>query len=143
LLFRIAITGVLLGLAVPLLSRRLGVDRIVRWIALDRQYRLFFPLWSALRTEFPAISLHPSPRRLPFTSPDSVLYRRMIEIWDGLLCLRPYVEGAVDAAAVQRALASRRSGERAADTGVSIATTGDEVAELTELAKQYRDLTRR
>jgi hypothetical protein len=139
LLFRIAIVLVLLGLALPLARRRLDANPVVRWLALNRQYRLLGPLWRALRAEFPGIALDPSPRRLPFTAPDGVLYRRMIEIWDGLLCLRPYVDGAVDAAAVARALKRRRDGERAPDSGMPVATAGDEVAELTELARQYRD----
>lgn len=140
-LFQIAVVLFLLGLALPAVGPRLGVDRGMRWVALNRQYRLLFPLWNALRAEFPGISLDPSPRRLPFAAPDGVLYRRMIEIWDGLLCLRPHLDGAVDAAAVQQALRRKASGERANDGGVPVTTTGDEVAELTELARQYRDIS--
>jgi hypothetical protein len=142
LLFRLAIVLVLLGLALPLLGRRLRIDRAARWVALNRQYRLLYPLWHALRAEFPGISLDPSPRRLPFIAPEGVLYRRMIEIWDGLLCLRPYVDGAVDAAAVLRALRRRRAGERTGRADVPAEPAGDEVAELTELARRYRDLAR-
>lgn len=137
LLFRIAIVLVLLGLALPLIGRHL--DRLARWVALNRQYRLLFPLWSALRAEFPGISLDPPPRRLPFESPDGVLYRRMIEIWDGLLCLRPYVDGPVDAAEVHEALNRKHTGDRAPNPDNPPPTRGDEIAELTTLAQQYRD----
>lgn len=137
-LFRLAIVLLLLGLTLPLVSRRLGLDRVVRWVALNRQYRLLFPLWDALRTEFPGISLDPSPRRLPFAAPDAVLYRRMIEIWDGLLLLRPYVDGVVDAAAVHEALRRKRAG--ALGSG-GVAPAGDGVAELTDLARRYRALS--
>ncbi|MFL6124367.1 MAB_1171c family putative transporter [Actinophytocola sp.] len=142
LLFRLAILLVLLGLALPLAGRPTGMDRVARWVALNRQYRLLFPLWHALRSEFPDISLDPSPRRLPFAAPDGVLYRRMIEIWDGLLCLRPYVDGAMDAVAVHRALACRHAGERARGGTAPAAPAGDEVAELTELARRYRVIAR-
>ena len=139
LLFRLAIVLVLVGLALPVAGRRLGLDRVVRWVRLNHQYRLLFPLWHALRTEFPGIALDPSPRWLPFAEPDGVLYRRMIEIWDGLLCLRPYIDGEVDAPAVRRALARRRAGE-IADDAAPAEPSGDEVAALTELARRYRDL---
>jgi hypothetical protein len=142
LLSRIAVVLVLLGLALPAIGPRLGVDRVARWVELNRQYRLLFPLWNALRAEFPGISLDPSPRSLPFAAPDGVLYRRMIEIWDGLLCLRPHMDGAVDAAAVHQALRRKRRGDHALDGGVSTMATGDEVAALTELARQYRDISR-
>lgn len=137
LLFRLAIVLVLLGLALPLAGRR-----VLRWIALNRQYRLLFPLWHALRSEFPGISLEPAPRRLPFTAPDAVLYRRMIEIWDGLLILRPYVDGAEDAPGVHRALARKRAGEQAPGGTAPNDPAGDEVAALTELARRYRDIAR-
>jgi hypothetical protein len=123
---------------VPLASRRLGVDRAVRWVALNWQYRLLFALWHALWAEFPGISLDPSPHRLPFAAPDGVLYRRMIEIWDGLLLLRPYVDGVVDAPAVHQALARKRAG--AIGSG-GVGPVGDGVAELTELARRYRDIS--
>lgn len=139
LLFRLAIGLLLVALALPV-AGRLGMDRVVRWVALDRQYRLLFPLWHALRTEFPGIALDPAPRRLPFAAPDGVLYRRMIEIWDGLLCLRPYVEGVVDAPAVHDALVRRRAGT-AAGGAAPAGPAGDEVAALTELARRYRDLS--
>jgi hypothetical protein len=142
LLFRLAIVLVLLGLALPLAGRRRGMSRVVRWIALNRQYRLLFPLWHALRAEFPGISLDPSPRRLPFTAPEEVLYRRMIEVWDGLLSLRPYVDGVADAPGVHRALMRRRAGERAPGGTAPNEPAGDEVAALTELARRYRDIAR-
>ncbi|MEY9912363.1 hypothetical protein ABIA35_008624 [Catenulispora sp. MAP12-49] len=54
-------------------------------------YRRLTPLWEAIRTELPQIALEDD-RRLLFSgrSLDFALYRRVIEIHDGRLALRPY-----------------------------------------------------
>lgn len=58
-------------------------------------YRSLHPLWFALYQAFPAIALHPpvKPRdnQVAVGDLDYRLYRRMIEIRDGLLVLRPYL----------------------------------------------------
>ncbi|MFI6686432.1 MAB_1171c family putative transporter [Streptomyces sp. NPDC050485] len=51
-----------------------------------RTYRALAPLWSALHGAFPDIAL---PRPRPHPGIRFVLYRRVIEIHDGLLLLRP------------------------------------------------------
>ncbi|GAB1640632.1 MAB_1171c family putative transporter [Krasilnikovia sp. MM14-A1259] len=56
-------------------------------------YRALEPLWSALHEAFPEIALHASPRGdvAAVGDLDYRLYRRMVEIWDGRLALRPYL----------------------------------------------------
>ncbi|RCH67406.1 hypothetical protein DT019_17465 [Streptomyces sp. SDr-06] len=72
------------------------------WVALRhwwwsyRTYRALGPLWSALHHAFPEIALL-QPRRGPGElAPGALglaLYRRVIEIHDGLLLLRPHLAG--------------------------------------------------
>ncbi|MFI0737516.1 DUF6545 domain-containing protein [Streptomyces sp. NPDC021100] len=73
------------------------------WWWFLRTYRALTPLWSAFHRAFPTTPLparrHPfavpaglSPRRLRFA-----LYRRVIEIHDGLLLLRPHLPAAPEA----------------------------------------------
>lgn len=66
----------------------------LRWWRAHRSYRALEPLWAALCKELPEIALHagtprrrPHPRRATFA-----LYRRVIEIRDAHLALRPYFE---------------------------------------------------
>ncbi|MEV5505442.1 MAB_1171c family putative transporter [Streptomyces orinoci] len=59
--------------------------RLRRWCWSCRTYRALTPLWSALHQAFPQIALPQlHPRGVHFA-----LYRRVIEIHDGLLLLRP------------------------------------------------------
>ncbi|MCC9307137.1 hypothetical protein LN042_08490 [Kitasatospora sp. RB6PN24] len=100
-----------------------------RWLRARRRYRALEPLWSALHTAVPGIALAPSPtRRPPLRTAEFALYRRIIEIRDGQLALRPYLQpqlpewlaavgaggepdGAVlEAAALAAALEARRAG---------------------------------
>ncbi|MFF3487962.1 MAB_1171c family putative transporter [Streptomyces sp. NPDC002701] len=62
-----------------------------RWLSAYRTHRALEPLWSALRTELPQIALDPAaPRRPVLWRAEFDLYRRVIEIRDGHLALRPY-----------------------------------------------------
>lgn len=101
-----------------------------RWLRAYRSYRALEPLWSALHTAVPGIALRARTRRpawLPPRSAEFALYRRVIEIRDGYLALRPYAprcgtfavgragdgEGAeTEAAAVAAALDAARGGVR-------------------------------
>jgi hypothetical protein len=67
-----------------------------RWLRAYRRYRALEPLWSALHAELPEIALTvPGPgRRIPLWQAEFALYRRIIEIRDAQLALRPYVEPA-------------------------------------------------
>ncbi|MEV4642154.1 MAB_1171c family putative transporter [Actinoplanes sp. NPDC049548] len=73
------------GLTMPSWGPQTRVDQLAAYRALE-------PLWSALRAAFPDIALH-SPARGEAAAVgdlDYRLYRRMVEIWDGQLALRPY-----------------------------------------------------
>ncbi|MEV0779746.1 MAB_1171c family putative transporter [Streptomyces sp. NPDC050433] len=75
---------VLVGVAVP---------AIAEWIRRYRRYRRLGPLWFALYRAEPTIALEP-PRLLHGHTlfPTRLqLYRRVIEIRDGLLAIRPYL----------------------------------------------------
>jgi hypothetical protein len=80
------------GLTMPSWGPHLA-NRIERRTQLH-SYRSLHPLWFALYQAFPTIALHPAK---PPDDQDSVgdldylLYRRMIEIRDGLLILRSYL----------------------------------------------------
>ncbi|MFF4398670.1 MAB_1171c family putative transporter [Streptomyces sp. NPDC001480] len=103
-----------------------------RWLFAYRANRALEPLWSALRTELPQIAFdasaatrRPAPWRAEFA-----LYRRVIEIRDGHLALRPYVptdvaawaaeaadrsadrRAVLEAATIAAALESKRAGHR-------------------------------
>ncbi|MET8977043.1 MAB_1171c family putative transporter [Streptomyces sp. NPDC004539] len=61
----------------------------VRWWRARRAHRALDPLWSALYAELPEIALAPH-HRTPLRQAEFALYRRVIEIRDGSLALRPY-----------------------------------------------------
>ena len=94
---------VLIGAALP---------SAVGWLGRYRRYRQLGPLWRALYRADPAIALDPPtvPDLLVFARLRLRLYRRVIEIRDGLLALRPYRDPAVAATA-------RDSASRAGLTG--------------------------
>lgn len=93
-----------------------------------RRHRALGPLWRALHEAAPEIALAPAPERLRpgWRTAEFALYRRVIEIHDGLLLLRPHFppevpgaagskrvepdDPAVDAARIARALENRRRG---------------------------------
>ncbi|OXM57780.1 hypothetical protein CFP71_06440 [Amycolatopsis thailandensis] len=68
-----------------------------RLIGLYRTYRRIEPLWTALREAVPGIALDPGPG-MP-GGVEFALYRRVIEIRDGHLALRPYFDPEVPSAA--------------------------------------------
>ncbi len=88
-------------------------------IQLYRLYRRLAPLWEALRAELPDIALGQRRRaRWDSRSLDFALYRRIIEIHDGRLALRPYTpergpaadDAADEAASIVAALENHRAG---------------------------------
>ncbi|MEV8392000.1 MULTISPECIES: MAB_1171c family putative transporter [unclassified Streptomyces] len=130
-----AITAVLAtgGASATLWGDRLAAPG--RWLRAYRTYRALEPLWAALYAELPEIALpasaadrRPGPRRTEFA-----LYRRVIEIRDGHLALRPYVhprvprwaaeelgrrtyerdhDAILEAAVIAAALENKRAGRR-------------------------------
>ncbi|MEY9943530.1 MAB_1171c family putative transporter [Kitasatospora sp. GAS1066B] len=118
----------------------------VRWWRARRSYAVLGPLWEALHRAMPEIALGEGGegRRLALRDAEFALYRRVIEIRDGQLALRPYVgeqvavwvaeeqragglrgpDGAVDGAAVEAAtlaaaLEAARAGQRCRDATVT------------------------
>ena len=94
----------------------------LRWLRSYRMYTRLGPLWEALRTELPQIALADRRRGLGAVLPSSTefaLYRRVIEIHDGRLALRPYAQTpATVAESVRRlAAAGRADGARVTDPG--------------------------
>ncbi|MEV6927775.1 MAB_1171c family putative transporter [Dactylosporangium sp. NPDC051485] len=78
---------------------------VVRW----RRYRRLEPLWRAVRDAKPAVVLDPRTGRLDRWDPrrlDERLYRRVIEIRDGLLAARPGFSEPAAARARARAAAA-------------------------------------
>ncbi|MEW1865751.1 MAB_1171c family putative transporter [Streptomyces sp. NPDC088194] len=106
----------------------------VRWLRAYHRYRALEPLWSALHRELPQIALDPSvtDRRPGLPRAEFALYRRVIEIHDGHLALRPYFDSDVarwtaeaeagdrdrdrhavlEAATIAAALENKRAGRR-------------------------------
>lgn len=65
----------------------------VRWYRAHRTYAALGPLWEALHEQIPEIALAERPGRFGAALPSDLafaLYRRVIEIHDGRLALRPY-----------------------------------------------------
>jgi hypothetical protein len=110
------------------------------------------PLWTAMRDAFPEVILF-TPRRavIELSGVDDVhlrLYRRVIEIRDGMLALRPYLSGVphetpeAEAAAIAEALRRRAEGVPRAENSQGFAPVGpemsDEVAWLSRVSCAYR-----
>ncbi|MCU7729912.1 hypothetical protein ODJ79_39875 [Actinoplanes sp. KI2] len=89
------------GLTLPALGA-FGSD-IVHWPARHRLHQHLYDLWAAVTDAVPEVVLYPAAdsgrRRLVLRGLQHALYRRVIEIHDGLLRLRPYADPADVAAA--------------------------------------------
>lgn len=136
-----------------------------RWRAL-RRHRALGPLWRALHEATPEIALGAAPERLRpgWRTAEFALYRRVIEIHDGLLLLRPHFpptgpgqdgptpdepgqggpdDPAVEAARIARALDNRRRGVApGGPAGVPAPRPGgdtleDEVAHLVRVTEEF------
>ncbi|MEV8476420.1 MAB_1171c family putative transporter [Streptomyces sp. NPDC051173] len=98
-------------------------------------YQRLHPLWHALSTAIPDIALDPQPaNRLTRLLPGDIdfrLYRRVIEIQDGLLALRPYTDPDV-------VVAARRSGHEAGLSGDGLRARV-QAASLTAALRAKRD----
>lgn len=100
---RLLITGsvglMVAGVTMPAWGNRLGVPKLYHWFDRHQTYRRLYPLWRALYETSPRIALVPPRSWLSdaFTvrDLDFRLYRRIVEIRDGSLELRPYVDPGV------------------------------------------------
>ena len=92
----IAVGLVVIGATMPAWGPRVGLTRLYRWAARYDAYQRLYPLWRAVYQANPDIALFPPPSRLV----DALavrdlrfrLYRRVVEIRDGCLALRPYLD---------------------------------------------------
>ncbi|GAB1510456.1 MAB_1171c family putative transporter [Actinophytocola sp. KF-1] len=142
----------------------------VAWLGRYRRFLRLGPLWRALYRADPAIALDPPsvPDFLVLGRLRLRLYRRVIEIRDGLLALRPYRDpavaatardratragltgpehdAAVEAAVVAAALRARAEGRTPRGDGETAVTGGADLAGETEflgrVARAYRTLPR-
>ncbi|EOD66470.1 MAB_1171c family putative transporter [Amycolatopsis vancoresmycina] len=95
-LFTVAILLFMLGSTLPAWGPRAGLDTLADWSALNVTYYRLFPLWDALSKAFPDIALD-APRswfgrRIPLRNASLAVYRRVIEILDARLRLRPFLD---------------------------------------------------
>ncbi len=88
---------VVLGATWPAVQPRLVSAR--RALAAYVQHRQLYPLWAALYRAQPGIALDPAESALAdamrVRQPTFLLYRRVIEIQDGRLALRPFLDAGV------------------------------------------------
>lgn len=91
------------GATAPAWAARLGA--VVRWAGDHRAYRRLHPLWLALHEADPELALVPPERMGRRWRRDIgfLLYRQVIEIRDGRLALRPYLDPGVTAVATSLA----------------------------------------
>jgi membrane-associated phospholipid phosphatase len=91
-----AIALIVLGSTMPAWARRVGLPRLLRWASHYRAHRRLYPLWRRLCQVVPEVALvpPPSPQRdaLTMWNLDFGLHRRVIEIHDARLALRPYLD---------------------------------------------------
>jgi len=145
--------GFLLSKALPTAAHVLvlvgvGVPAAAGWLRRYRQYRRLAPLWLALYRAEPAIALEP-PRTTLFPT-RLHLYRRVIEIRDGLLAIRPHRTGSgtgehQEAAEIAAALHAREQGEPPLATEPTVQggqDLGSDTEYLCRVADAYRELTR-
>ncbi|HWS32401.1 MAG TPA: MAB_1171c family putative transporter [Actinoplanes sp.] len=110
------IAAVLVTLSALLMSIGLTMPawgpRLPRWSDL-RSYRRLTPLWHDLVTELPHIELDPALRRArtAIRDIDYALIRRLAEIRDARLALRPFMDARVTAVAEQHAGRAGLTGE--------------------------------
>jgi hypothetical protein len=102
----IGIPLMIAGLTMPCWGPHMSDLR--RWWDNCHTYRRLYPLWRDLYQASPGIALHPPTRSM--THLNYRLYRRVIEIRDGLLALRSYRDPEVR-------IRARRCGEAAGLTG--------------------------
>jgi hypothetical protein len=149
-----------LGAIVPLVDG--AIREVPRMHAQRRANRTLEPLWQALHAEFPELALE-----LRSPGPGRALYRRVVEIRDGLVLLSPHFDAevadradrrstaagedaddrqaAVEAALVQGALQARRAGRPTPPRPAQL--TGpdsprdweDDAASLMRLARRFAE----
>lgn len=110
-------TLVIVGSTLPATGPAVG--SWLSWLTAYRDLRRLYPLWIELVSVTPDIALDPAGSRLRdalrFRDLDMHVYRRVIEIRDGRLALRPYLDAAVEGSTRLR---MREAPDREADAAV-------------------------
>jgi len=101
-----ALLLLLAGQTMPLWGHRVGLPQLLRWMANYRAYLALFSLWRDLCRACPDVALVPPAADaindlLPRSDLGFATYRRLVEILDARLELRPYMNPALVALAVQ------------------------------------------
>lgn len=115
--FTTAILFILVGSTIPSWGPMIGLDRAFATAAILRDYRRLTPLWTDLREVVPTIELFPqSPGMLYLIAllrqPESRLVRRVVEIRDAYLQLRPHLDPRAARIARQRGTTAGLEGEQ-------------------------------
>lgn len=88
-----------IGATMPAWGSRVGIPRLCRRVSRYRSLRRLYSFWISLRRSCPEIALLPAPSSLAdawdVRDVDFRLYRRVLEIRDGILALRPYVDPSI------------------------------------------------
>ncbi|MFI5857380.1 MAB_1171c family putative transporter [Streptomyces parvulus] len=128
----------LIGYFLPTLMER--VDGVRTWTR--RHYALWRlgPLWRALHAVAPTIALMPPPSQMQelvrFRSVSFLLYRRVTEIRDGMIELRPYLDPQV------RAIAETRlAGQGLHDPDLAAAVTAEQISQAISSLTRGQDYT--
>jgi hypothetical protein len=123
-----------IGSTLPAWGRSVGAHRPAEWVGAYVSYLTLRPLWEALYAVKPQIALRPYSRRADRLIPVDLrfrLIRRVVEIRDGLLLLRPYRSPESQARATGLA---RRAGLRGAELAATV--------EAAEIAWSLRAMSR-
>ncbi|MGW1976492.1 MAB_1171c family putative transporter [Streptomyces sp. NPDC001889] len=128
----------LIGIFLPTLAAR---GRSVRdWSTDHLSYWRLRRLWSAMHRAVPSIALIETPSQLAemarLRSVRFLLYRRAVEIRDGQIELRPYLEPDVRIAAEQR-----RRAEGLSDPELAAAVTADQIRHALILQSRQEQVT--
>jgi hypothetical protein len=103
ILISASVALIVLGSTMPAWGPRVGLPRLLRWTNRYRAHRRLYPLWRRLCQAVPEVALVPTPPpwrdALNVWNLDFGLHRRVIEIRDARLLLRPYLDPRVAGAA--------------------------------------------
>ncbi|MFN8632893.1 MAG: MAB_1171c family putative transporter [Chloroflexota bacterium] len=159
----------IIGSTMPAWGPKVGILAAARWLDRYRTLRALYPLWTDLCRVSPEIALAPPSSSLTdalsLRDLNIRLYRRVVEIRDGLLTLRQYVDSRVredtvalgrsagysgdeldvvaEAATVAAAIRAKEQGRAMVEGDVVAAAPADsdlgaEAAYLTRLSRAYR-----
>ncbi|MFC8009831.1 MAB_1171c family putative transporter [Streptomyces cinereoruber] len=142
----LAVLLICLGLTLPAVAYPISQARRKRWEV--RSFETLGPLWQDLSTAMPHIVLSPVATENVSADSDFLLQRRVIEISDGILALRPYrslrvqetAQRIVDAGTEQGAAAVEAAVVEAALVGLKAGRLADDVAPPSVEAASRRDL---